>query len=107
MAAIGYVTKDDNGLFSGELKTLSIRAEIAITPNGSKTCESQPDYRVIAEGIEVGAAWLRKSETSGNAYVSLSIAAPEFGPRKLRANLGKVADQDDENVFALIWNPRD
>lgn len=107
MAAIGYVTKHKDGRFTGELKTLSIRAEIAITPNGGKTSESQPDYRVLAEGIEVGAAWVRKSETSGKDYVSLSIAAPEFGPKKLYANLGKAAGQDDENVFAMIWNPRD
>ncbi|MEX0344375.1 MAG: DUF736 domain-containing protein, partial [Rhizobiaceae bacterium] len=32
---------------------------------------------------------------------------PEFGPKKLYANLGKAAGQDDDNVFALIWNPRD
>ncbi|MCP4316603.1 MAG: DUF736 domain-containing protein [Hyphomicrobiales bacterium] len=107
MAAIGYVTKDEDGRFSGELKTLSIRAEIAITPNGDKTSSTQPDYRVFAESIDVGAAWLRESEASGKEYVSLSIAAPEFGPRKLYANLGKAAGQDDDNVFALIWNPRD
>ncbi len=107
MAAIGHVTKHKDGRFTGELKTLSIRAEIAITPNGDKTSETQPDYRVFAEGIEVGAAWIRTSEASGKEYVSLSIAAPEFGPKKLYATLGMAAGQDDENVFALIWNPRD
>lgn len=107
MAAIGHVTKLKDGSYKGELKTLSIRAEIIITPNTDKTSDNQPDYRVFAEGIEVGAAWIRKSESSGKAYVSLSIAAPEFGPKKLYANLGKAAGQKDDNVFALIWNPRD
>lgn len=107
MAAIGYVTKLEDGRYKGELKTLSIRAEIVITPNADKASENQPDYRVFAEGIEVGAAWVRKSESSGKEYVSLAIAAPEFGPKKLYANLGKAAGQDDDNVFALIWNPRD
>ena len=107
MAAIGYVTKLEDGRYKGELKTLSIRAEIVITPNADKASENQPDYRVFAEGIEVGAAWVRKSESSGKEYVSLSIAAPEFGPKKLYANLGKAAGQDDDSVFALIWNPRD
>ena len=37
--------------------------------------------------------------------MSLSLAAPEFGPRKLYANLGRAAGQDDDSVFALIWNP--
>ena len=107
MAAIGYVTKLEDGRYKGELKTLSIRAEITIVPNSDKTSDTQPDFRVFAEGVEVGAAWTRTGETSGRDYVSLSIAAPEFGPKKLYANLGKAAGQDDDNVFALIWNPRD
>jgi len=106
MPAIGYVTRDGNG-YKGELKTLSIRADIMIVPNGSKTAESQPDYRVLAAGAEVGAGWVRRSETSGRDYVSLSLAAPEFGPRRLYANLGRAAGQDDDDAFAIIWNPAD
>jgi uncharacterized protein (DUF736 family) len=107
MPAIGYVTKQSNGSFKGQLKTLSIRADIEIVPNSRKSCDSQPDYRVVASGVEIGAAWLRKSETSGNEYVSLSVAAPEFGPRRIYANLGRAAGQDDDDAFALIWNPND
>lgn len=106
MAAIGYVTREGNG-FKGELKTLSIRADIQIVPNGRKASDTQPDYRVVSSGVEVGAGWIRRSETSGNDYVSLSFAAPEFGPRRLYANLGRAAGQDDEDAFAIIWNPAD
>ena len=42
-----------------------------------------------------------------NAVASLSLGAPEFGPRRLYANLGRAAGQDDDNVFAIIWNPAD
>jgi uncharacterized protein (DUF736 family) len=38
-------------------------------------------------------------------YIAVQLAAPEFGPRRLFANLGPAAGQDDENVFAVIWNP--
>ncbi|BBC74031.1 conserved hypothetical protein [Altererythrobacter sp. B11] len=106
MAAIGFVTREGKG-FKGELKTLSIRAEIMIMPNAGKTSEAQPDYRVTSAGVEIGAGWLRRSETSGRDYVSLSLAAPEFGPRRLYANLGRAAGQDDDNAFAIIWNPAD
>jgi uncharacterized protein (DUF736 family) len=41
MPAIGYVTRDGNG-FKGELKTLSIRADIMIVPNGHKSADTQP-----------------------------------------------------------------
>jgi uncharacterized protein (DUF736 family) len=38
--------------------------------------------------------------------VSLSLAAPEFGPRRIYANLGRAAG-GDEDTFAVIWNPAD
>ena len=106
MSAIGYVTRDGEG-FKGQLKTLTIRAPIEIVPNGRKASDNQPDYRVLSEGAEVGAGWIRKSETSGNDYVSLSFAAPEFGPRRLYANLGRAAGDEREDRFAIIWNPAD
>lgn len=107
MPAIGYVTKQANGGFKGQLKTLSIRADIDVVPNAGKSAENQPDFRVLAQGVEIGAGWVRKGEVSGKDYVSLGLAAPEFGPRKLYANLGRAANQDDEDVFAVIWNPAD
>lgn len=107
MPAIGYVTASENGTLKGQLKTLSIRAEIVIAPNARKTSDVQPDYRVYSGDVEIGAGWNRRSETSGNEYVSLSLAAPEFGPRRLYANLGRAAGQDDDDAFAIIWNPAD
>ncbi len=106
MPAIGHVTREGQG-FKGQLKTLSIRTEIEIVPNGNKAADTQPDYRVSAGGVEVGAGWVRRGEMSGKDYVSLSLAAPEFGPRRLYANLGRAAGQDDEDTFAIIWNPAD
>lgn len=107
MPAIGYVSRNSEGGFSGNLKTLSIRASIEIIPNRSKSADTQPDFRVVSEGVEIGAAWNKVGENSGKDYVSLSLAAPEFGPRKLYANLGRAAGQDDDDAFAVIWNPTD
>ena len=107
MPAIGHVTKQERGGFKGQLKTLSIRAEIDIVPNAAKAHETQPDFRVLTKGFEIGAGWTRTGEVSGKPYVSLSLAAPEFGPRKLYANLGRAAGQDDDDVYAVIWNPAD
>jgi uncharacterized protein (DUF736 family) len=107
MPAIGHVTKQPHGGFKGTIRTLSIRAEIDIVPNTKKGADTHPDFRVLTQGVDIGAGWLRTGETSGKEYVSLSLAAPEFGPRKLYANLGRAAGQDDEDVFALIWNPAD
>lgn len=107
MATIGYVTKREDGRYEGELKTLSIRADIAIVPVTDKTSDNQPDFRVLSQGIEIGAAWKRTGQTSGKPYVSVSIAAPEFGARTIYANLGRAAGQSDPDVYALIWSPQD
>lgn len=106
MPAIGTLTKLGGGSFKGQLKTLSIKADILVEPNDRKTTDAQPDYRVFSGEVEIGAGWERHSEASGRDYVSLSLAAPEFGPRRIYANLGRAAGSDD-NTFAVIWNPAD
>jgi len=106
MSAIGHVTRHADG-FKGQIRTLSIRTDVDIVPNRSKTSSSQPDYRVLSGPVELGAGWVRTGEQSGKDYVSLAIATPEFGPRRIYVNLGRAAGQDDDDVFALIWNPAD
>ena len=107
MAAIGYVNGSIDKGFVGQLKTLTIRAGIEVRTNRSKAGETQPDYRVYSDGVEIGAGWIRTGEASGRDYVSLTLAAPEFGPRRLYCNLGRAAGQDDDDSYALIWNPAD
>jgi uncharacterized protein (DUF736 family) len=77
---------------------------VSLASDQRKNAAAQPDYRVLTDGVEIGVAWWRAS-WDGVAYVSLSVAGPEFGARKLYANLGRAAGQDDDNVFAAIWNP--
>jgi len=52
MAAIGYVTKLEDGRYQGTLKTLTIRAEVTFTPNPDKSNGNQPDYRIFSDGID-------------------------------------------------------
>ena len=107
MATIGTVTKRDDGHYEGELRTLSVRADIAIMPVTDKVSHGQPDFRVLSKGVEIGAGWLRIGQMSGKEYVSLSISAPEFGSKTLYANLGRAAGESDPDVYALIWNSRE
>ena len=107
MPAIGHVTKSQDGNFKGALRTLAFSAPITILLNPSKSGDTQPDYRVYSNTVEIGAGWVKKGKTSGEDYVSLSFSDPSFGPKKLYANLGRAAGQDDDNVFAIIWNPAD
>ena len=70
--------------------------------NANKTADSGPELYVPAQAIEIGTGWRKKGETFDSEQVSLSLAAPEFGPKKLYTNLGKAAGQDDENLSAVI-----
>lgn len=106
MSTIGHVTKQPDGSYTGELRTLSIRTALEILPNRAKRKEVRPDYRVLADGLDIGSGWLRRGEASGKVYVSLSLAAPEFGPRRLYATLDQAKGQDDAN-FTIIWIPAD
>ena len=106
MATIGTVTKHDDGHCEGELRTLSIRADITVMPVTDKASYNQPDFRVLSKGVEIGAGWLRLGQMSGKEYVSLSISAPELGSKTLYANLGRAVGETNPNVYALIWNPR-
>lgn len=107
MPSIGRVTKQPDGTYKGQIATLSIRQSIQFVHN-RKSAETQPDFIVMAgNDIEIGAAWTRRAISSGNEYLSISLAAPEFGNRTLYANLGRAAGSQDENEFAIIWNPQD
>ncbi len=104
MATIGTLRYDEaKDRYKGDLKTLTIRASVELVA-ARKTGDSQPDYRILSEGVEIGAAWKRVSKRSGNEYLSLSIQAPELGRRTLYANLGKMPGQDNPDVFSIIWN---
>ena len=109
MPAIGFVTKQQDGNFKGQLKTLSFKAPIDILLNPSKSGDTQPDYRVYSAGVEIGAGWRKTGKTSGEDYVSLGLADPAFGPKKLYAKISAEAagQDDDENLYAVIWDPAD
>jgi uncharacterized protein (DUF736 family) len=75
-------------------------------PSVAKTADRQSDIRVLTQGIEIGPGSAKRGETSGNGYVSLPIAALDFGPkaqRRCRTSIGA----DNRNFLAVIWNPGD
>ena len=104
MPAIGHVTRQEDGSYTGQLATLTIRKNIQFVPN-KKERDHQPYFIVMAGDVEVGAAWNKVGQASGKDYVSISLAAPEFGDRTIYANLGRKASSDNDAEFALIWNP--
>ena len=107
MTAIGFVTRTIHGGFSGELKLLPICAHIDIVPNRDKSGDTPADFRIFTEGLEVGSGRILHGEGHGTDYVSLSLAAPGLGGRKLYASLGQTVGLYGDGSFFLIWNPVD
>ncbi|MBD3734182.1 DUF736 family protein [Sphingopyxis sp. SE2] len=104
MASIANLTVKDDGSLEGNLATLMVTAPIAIVPNGRKVKDSEPDYRVISRknGFELGAGWVKTSQTTGAEYISVSLSAPELG--QIFCNVAN-APGDDPSKKVLIWNP--
>jgi uncharacterized protein (DUF736 family) len=105
MATLGTVTRSQTGAFKGFLKTLRVNVEIDIIPVHEKPAANFPDYRILSSGVELGAGWLNIGQISGEEYVGLTFSHPDVAPHVLKCKLGKAAGQDDDDVFALIWNP--
>ena len=105
---LGTFTRQDNGTFTGTLKTLNVTAALNIVAV-DKRSDNAPDYRVYAgQRYEVGAGWSQIAKTSGETYVNLKIAAPEFGPMWVRCRLVKLENPaDDGATHIALWEPRD
>ena len=105
---LGTFTKQDNGTFTGTLKTLNVTAALSIVPV-DKMSENAPDHRVYAgQHYEVGAGWSQVAKSSGETYVNLKIAAPEFGPNWVRCRLVKLENAaEDGATHIALWEPRD
>ena len=105
---LASLTQNDKGIFVGTLATMAVRTKISIVPN-AKSHGEQPDYRVFANGTyEIGAAWKKTSETTGNDYLSVKMAAPELGAMAIYANVISLDEIGDDGVTHLmLWSARE
>ena len=105
---LGTFTKLDSGAFTGTLKTLNVTAALSIVPV-DKMSDNAPDHRVYAgPRYEVGAGWSQVAKSSGETYLNLKIAAPEFGPNWVRFRLVKLENASEDGATHIaLWEPRD
>src|SRR3546814_3381246 len=77
MAQIGSFTRGENGVYTGEIRTLTLRVKASIRPC-ERDNEKAPDHRVSASGVEFGAAWTKAARETGAEYLSLKLDDPSF-----------------------------
>ncbi len=98
MAQIGTFTRDDNGAYTGTIKTLTLNVKATIKPV-SKDNEKAPDYRVTANGVEFGACWSKAARETGAEYLSVKLDDPSF-----TAPVYATLVQGEKAEHKLIWS---
>ena len=98
MAQIGSFTRDENGTFTGTIKTLTLNVKAFIKPC-ERDNDRAPDFRVTAGGVEFGAAWSRTARETGAEYLSLKLDDPSF-----TAPVYASLVQSDKGEHKLIWS---
>ncbi len=98
MAQIGTFTRDDNGAYTGTIKTLTLNVKATIKPV-SKDNEKAPDYRVTANGVEFGACWSKAARETGAEYLSVKLDDPSF-----TAPVYATLVQGERAEHKLIWS---
>lgn len=98
MANIGKFSKTEDG-YTGEIHTYAINTRARILPADQRGNDAAPDWRVHANGAEIGAAWTKEGKDSGKPYLSVKLDDPSF-PAEIRASLFQT-DTPDE--WELVW----
>ncbi len=97
MAVIGEFKTNGNGIV-GNVRTLTVRFQARLNPI-ERVSRDAPDFRVTANGAEVGAGWKAVSD-DGEEYISIKLDDPSF-VAPISAALWP-GEKDGE--YALIWN---
>jgi uncharacterized protein (DUF736 family) len=98
MAQIGSFTCGENGIYTGEIRTLTLRVKATIRPV-ERDSDKAPDYRVHAANVEFGAGWTKSARETGAEYLSLKLDDPSF-PSPIYATL----TQGEGDEHKLIWS---
>lgn len=97
MANIGTFTRDGSK-FTGAINTLTTKASATFKPIEGKASPQMPDYRIYANGAEIGAAWSKISENE-RPYLAVKLDDPSFS-EAIYCRLVEL----DSGRHQLIWN---
>lgn len=93
MTILGHFLEVDGG-FRGAVRTLTLTADLTLTPTGAEGSAS-PSHRVFAGEVECGAAWPAEDE---GALLNVRLDDPSWA-EPIRARL--VRARNDE--LLLVW----
>ncbi len=101
MATIGTFTRNEDGIFQGSIKTLSLNTKVRFVPAPGTDNDKAPDLRAYpGNGIEFGAAWTKRTKDGARAYHSVKLDDPSF-PAPIYASL---VEATEPNSYNLVWS---
>ena len=100
MTTIGTFTHTQDGSYTGEIATLTVRHKAALIPS-KLTGKKSPDFLVVAGTAEIGIAW-KKTSRAGDTYFAVRLDDPTF-PAPIWANL--VESHNEAGIYyKLLWD---
>ena len=100
MSVIGTFSKSPDG-YVGTIRTMTINVKAKIVANDKNGNKKAPDFRIIAGGAELGAAWRSNSSNEDKkSFLSVELDDPSFAA-PVRAAFFENAD---DGTGALVWN---
>lgn len=96
---LGIFSRTQGG-FEGTVRTLTINLPVSLFEVQEPSAKG-PHFRVLAAGVELGAAWRRMAQDTGKEYLSLKLDDPAFN-QPIYANMVEA-----DGNWRLIWQRRD
>lgn len=100
MALIGTFSKTAEG-YSGSIRTMTINVKAVLVLNDKNGNDKAPDFKVLADGKELGAAWRANGKTEGaKPYLRVELDDPSFSA-PIKAALFENGEEGKAN---LVWS---
>ena len=98
MPVIGTFTAAKDG-YAGSIRTLMLNGRVRIVPNERKSSPEAPDFRVLMDTSEIGAAWKKIKQDTGKSFLKLRLDDPAW-PQPV---WGVLLESPEDGVIRLIW----
>lgn len=102
MVLIGSFSKSADG-YEGTIRTMTINVKAKFVFHDKNGNDKAPDFKIVAGGKELGAAWRAKPKADGaKPFLSVELDDPSFAA-PIRASL---FENGEEGKGPLVWTRR-
>ena len=98
MPVIGTFAAVKDG-YAGSIRTLMLNGRVRIVPNDRKTVADAPDFRVLMDASEIGAAWRKTRQDTGKSFLKVRLDDPAW-PQPI---WGVLFEAPTDGLIRLVW----